>query len=293
MSRFYRSYLGRLLLGFLILIELEASPIGKAGVQEIAARWKGSPVDEAVVHHALAEYMHGYPDEAPDNADVLKGVFGQLTKTKSDDLDLLDLIVRTLRLPFVNYFSTASVKALRDAILTPNELSELKSAVKANTKCVCGHDFSAGEAVSLCMENGLISIQCTKCQRPTLVCCDYCRGVVAITSKTNLRNTIDCGCTSRKAAAGPGDPTNLTIAQMAAQQRILRRTELRNTPTPPRRAGNTAPLGHNFIYTGAATPAPPPPDVTVVTTGAQAAFMGAPPPLAVADFIEEAMEFDE
>jgi hypothetical protein len=248
MVRFYKSYLGRLLLGMLILIELERTS-GKEGVATIIAGYKGTEVDAGAVRNALDLYLNAYPDESPANDDVLKGALGQLNKKKSDDLDLLDVVVSALRLPFANYLNGGSLKILRDAILTPGELTGLRKAFKAGSKCACGHEFSSQEMLSASIQGENIILHCTACSRPAYVRCDHCQELVLITGKTatTWRNEVDCGCRKRAEAqatlaATPGvTPTDLRTLRHI--QNVARRATIREAaPTlqPPQACAQAA-----------------------------------------------------
>lgn len=237
MVRFYKTYLGRLLLGLLVLIEVERQQ-GKAGVTTLVQQFH--PVDvlqEDAVNRAVNYYLNGYPDETPSNDEVLLGVFGQMTKKKTDDSDLLDTIVGILRLPYLGGFSASAVKLLRDAILTPAELSELRKTTKSVSKCSCGHEFNSSEMVSVHVSGDTLSLICTKCDRPSYIRCDYCDQLVSM-NRVNWKNPVDCGCQKKAKAeqqtttatlgnhlrtGGAGIILDETAAISPAQMRILRR----------------------------------------------------------------------
>lgn len=227
MVRFYKTYLGRMLLGLLILIELEKTE----GKQGVAARLGGidmTDTEAQVVANQLDLYINNYPDESPDNTLVFQGAIGQLSKRKDSDGDLLDTIVNVLRLPWGNYFSSGAIKALRDAILTPNELTDLRKSFKTVSKCACGHEFQSAEMATINVANDTILITCTHCARPSYIRCDYCDEMVLISSKVaaTMRNEVDCGCRKRKEATNNvAAPTiaQVQAAQHAAEMRILRR----------------------------------------------------------------------
>jgi hypothetical protein len=235
MVRFYKSYLGRMILGLLILVELEKES-GKAGVATAIAKWKGgSDYEKDVVNQALDSYVHGYDDESPSNDDVLKGALGQLTKPKKADGDLLDVVVAMLNLPFINYLSSSTIRSLRDAILTPGELMEVKKIIKSSSKCGCGHQFENSEMTSVMPTAEGIILQCTKCARPNYVRCDHCDNMVLISGKvaSTWRNSVDCGCT--KTVANNPDPIAQLLQdrhQAAAADRILRRARQARAAIP-------------------------------------------------------------
>lgn len=233
MIRFYKTYLGRMLLGLLILIELEKES-GKQAVADAASKWKGSDAEERLVDKAIAEYMHPYPEETPTNDDVVKGAIGQLSKKKTDDGDLLDTIVDVLRLPFASYLSSGTLKLLRDAILNPGELTDLRKAFKAQSKCGCGHTFTAQEIISITVSQDTITLHCTACQRPNYVRCDHCDQVVLLSGKTTMtwRNGVDCGCTKRAENAAEQQATGLSAAQLRTIHRQAARAGGPQAPIP-------------------------------------------------------------
>lgn len=264
MVRFYKSYLGRLLLGMLILIELEREK-GREGVIDIIAKWNsGSDSERVVLADAIEYYANDYPEESPTNDDVLKGTFGQLLKRKNDELDLLDTVVNLLRLPFASYLTGSHIKALREAVLRPSELSEVRKALKAAPMCSCGHEVQRDEMCSLELDGDLIRVRCTSCRRPSYIKCDYCQNVVPITTKVtgSWRNGINCGCRAKK-------QPELTIeqigqAQQAAEMRIFRR-QVRAAAAPTFRgnAANIANMGTPVLEVTEAPIPPLTPDVIV------------------------------
>ena len=194
MVRFYKTYLGRLLLGLLLLIEVERLE-GKTGVITVVQGWQTADSSQQnIVGNAINYYMNGYPDETPSNDDVLQGVFGQLIKKKTDDSDLLDTIVGILRLPYLGGFTSSAVKLLRDAILIPSELSELRKATKSAARCSCGHVFEDAEMATVNRAEGMINLLCTACVRPSYVRCDFCETLVPLVRANIKTGSIECGC---------------------------------------------------------------------------------------------------
>ena len=278
MVRFYKTYLGRLLLGLLILIEIERQG-GKTGVAALLQQYRSDdPSKENAVANAVNYYLNGYPDETPSNDEVLSGVFGQLTKKKTDDSDLLDTIVGILRLPYLGGFSSSAVKPLRDAILTPSELSELRKLAKSAAKCSCGHAFESSEMVTVNVSgDGQVSLVCTACVRPSYVRCDYCDTLVPAVRANIKVGNVECGCQKKKKLAeqaqaatptatlgnhlrtGAGIMLDETAPLTPAQMRILRRgnrvtATTAPPPTPAMANWHIGQPGDNIVFTT------PPPD---------------------------------
>lgn len=230
MIRFYKSYLGRLLLGFLILIELERAT-DKSTVVDQVRKWKPpTPETGQLVELLLDNYVNAYPDDSPSNDDVVKGAFGQLQKRKNEDSDLLDLIVNALKLPFTSNFGANGLKALRDAVLTPSELGDLRRQYRLIAKCSCGHEFMNNEMVSATIASDAITLRCTKCARPQFGRCDHCGTQVSLIGKVaaNWRNDIDCGCRKKAERAGKQpaiDPLQSAAATTSAAFRQLIRSQ--------------------------------------------------------------------
>jgi hypothetical protein len=231
MIRFYKSYLGRLLLGFLILIELERTT-DKQTVADQVRKWQPpDPTVAQTIELLLDSYINDYPDESPSNDDVVKGAIGQLQKRRNDDSDLLDLIVNALKLPFTGSFGGNALKALREAVLTPSELSDLRKLYRAGSKCSCGHEFTTNEMVSATVAQDAITLKCTKCARPQVGRCDHCGNPTPLIGKVaaNWRTDIDCGCLKKaeRAAKQAGTPADITdkaaaLARFREVSRTLR-----------------------------------------------------------------------
>lgn len=96
------------------------------------------------------------------------------SKTELNDRDLIDTIVRTLGLPYAkNFLAGSSIGRLRDAILVPDELIELKTALTKESSCSgCGHKFENGEMSSfLSSDKGGVFV-CSRCRKPSYVASD-------------------------------------------------------------------------------------------------------------------------
>lgn len=252
MVRFYKSYLGRMLLGLLLLIELEKTKTRMEIAQTLRADGL-DPEGEQVIVTAVDLYLNAYPDESPDNADVLKGAIGQLTKKKQEDADLVDTIANYLKLPFGGYLGSGTMKLLRDAVLTPREQTELRKALKGAGKCACGYTFQHGELGVMMVEGDTAFMQCHKCRRPNYVRCDACENIVTLTGKVlhNIGRSVDCGCQAKRKAEAEAGGATLNAAPPLAATLRARRQILRNIPdgllnVPP-----------TFTPTPAPTPPPP------------------------------------
>lgn len=232
MIRFYKSYLGRAFLGLLILIELEKATDKQTVVDQVRKWTPSSPEAAQTVELLLDSYIHAYPDESPSNDEVLKGALGQLQKRRNDDSDLLDIIVNALKLPFTSAFGASNLRILRETVLSPSELSNLRKTYTATAKCACGHEFSSNEMVSATVVGGSITLKCTKCSRPQVARCDHCGQATSLIGKNaqNWRTDIDCGCrkkVERAAKAGiavdiesPGLSTADAMRQLLRNQRL-------------------------------------------------------------------------
>lgn len=236
MVRFYRTYLGRALIGLILLIEIEKQG-GKDGVAALVNNYQPAGDDNRHnLANALDLYTNSgiYGDESPTTEDVLKGAFGQLSKRKNDESDLLDVIVNMLRLPTNSYISGSILRTLRDAILTPSELGELRQTLKNTARCACGHEFKSGEMISPVVDGDALVLQCTNCARPQYVRCDSCDTLVPFSSRigASIRSVIDCGC-QKKAKDTPDLSGHLTPSRAAAQMRVMKKMTVRSAPTTP------------------------------------------------------------
>ena len=238
MIRFYKSYLGRAFLGLLILIELEKATDKQTVVDQVRKWTPSSPEAAQTVELLLDSYIHAYPDESPSNDEVLKGALGQLQKRRNDDSDLLDIIVNALKLPFTSAFGASNLRILRETVLSPSELSNLRKTYTATAKCACGHEFSSNEMVSATVVGGSITLKCTKCARPQIGRCDHCGVATQLIGKSsaNWRTNIDCGCRKKaeRTAAKPPSDVSQAIRQHAAELRTIRKmsASLRPALTP-------------------------------------------------------------
>jgi hypothetical protein len=135
--------------------------------------------------------------------ETLDGMIDKLIKIvptpqKNTDQDLLDTIIFMLQLPyFGSRLSLKTVKALRDAILIPEELAKLKNELAKNElRCnSCEHIFASGEAMIFTRNTDGVSVTCLNCGTPSLRACPNCEtGVTEIPAKTaqSLRKTGFC-----------------------------------------------------------------------------------------------------
>lgn len=95
----------------------------------------------------------------------------------SSDRDLIDTIVRITGLPHARgLMSCSTMQRLRDALLLPDEIVELKKTFAAELHCEsCSHKFVQGEMASI-MVNGPNSgaiVVCTRCRKPSSMANDY------------------------------------------------------------------------------------------------------------------------
>lgn len=230
LMKLYKTYLERLLIGMLLLIELERTD-GKAVVIAKVHGWtSNNHLYQDAVDRALGAYAQELPGEDASNAEVLAGTFGQLTKKRSDDADLLDTVVRLVQLPYVNnYISARTLLDLRDAILTPSEQKSVKTALKDSIQCAqCRRDLTSGEMVSIHTDKNMPCVICHKCQRPQYVACDHCEKPMIISGKvtgTHMKG-VDCGCRTK---APTDEPPLITRDQL----RRLGATPGRNPVYPP------------------------------------------------------------
>jgi hypothetical protein len=238
MLRFYKTWAERLLIAMLYLQKREEAALGDK--TEIVATIKGfrtdNPAHADVVYRALHSYVDPNSDEDPTNAEVIEGTLGQFGKKKSDDLDLIDTIVRTLQLPYsANHFSGSYVKMLRDAILRPEELIKWKKNQTSSLKCDCGREFNSGEMVTAHgAGDGAMKFLCHQCAKPVYAACRHCDKLVIIKNGFHPSKPMSCGCQERAAAvAQVGAPTPVMEALNAATRRALRRQIERETGVRP------------------------------------------------------------
>ena len=203
MLRLYKSFAQRILVALVYLIKTEEAAQGsKAAVINTVRGWRSdNALHTDTVYRALNAYAD--PEEGAANEDVLLGIFGQLTRKKNDDLDLIDTIVNTLQLPnAANHFNGSYLKMLREAILRPEELIKWRKANAATLKCECGHQFQSSEMVTAySIGDGTYKFFCAKCKPPAYVACRTCGDALTIRGSFNVLKGADCGCTARRTAA--------------------------------------------------------------------------------------------
>lgn len=203
MARFYREFVERIIVALILLTSVEKESPKTTILQHLQKFKSGNPNDDDIVYRAIsrwADFRQGDEDYIA-NEEVLAGALGQMRKTKQQDTDLIETIVKTLQLPFsAHYFYPAHLKALREAILRPDELmSWKKSITENNLKCKCGHAFESHEAViTRSVGDGTYEILCHKCARPQRVACDRCGEAFMLSEKINYMGKVECGCHKKK-----------------------------------------------------------------------------------------------
>jgi hypothetical protein len=241
MLRFYRTWAERLLIAMIYLQKREDTAMGDK--TDIIATVKGfrtdNPAHADVVYRALDSYIHPQSGDDPTNAEVIEGTLGQFGKKKSDDLDLIDTIVRTLQLPYsANHFSGSYVKMLRDAILRPEELMKWRKNNTVTLKCECGREFNSGEMVTAHNAgDGTIKFLCHQCAKPVYTACRHCDKLVIIKNGFHPSKQVSCGCQERAqaiaqaATAAPEQPT-LNAAMRRAMRRAAMQGDNATVATP-------------------------------------------------------------
>lgn len=143
----------------------------------------GDPEQRANAQEAMRSAFSGEDQHQIDGLIQLfsKFITRKRSKSESTEGDLIDLIVKTLQLPF-----TAAVLAgrtlnnLRKALLLPEELTGLTSRLVKQEKCCmsCGKDFEPGEAMIYYEpsdSNSTSTIMCFACSKPEMVKCGNCK----------------------------------------------------------------------------------------------------------------------
>lgn len=115
---------------------------------------------------------------------------------KSTDSDLIDAIVTTLRLPLGgNRISASQVRALEQAILTPNEIGSLRESVgKKELYCgSCGKRLNDYELVTFEWgSTGCPVLHCYRCYHPQTVGCGSCEDSITIDRQFYVGKATTC-----------------------------------------------------------------------------------------------------
>jgi hypothetical protein len=116
-----------------------------------------------------------------------------VSKGAGVERDLIDMIVHTLSLPHVrNVISGEMIKALRQAILLPEEISLFKAKVDARELfCAsCGHKFVNGEMSTMQTSKEGTAFHCTGCVRPNYVRCSGCMESANVFEQRHLGDVL-------------------------------------------------------------------------------------------------------
>jgi uncharacterized CHY-type Zn-finger protein len=151
----------------------------------VADRWSGRGVeghsDAAVALVKDIRENYGFRGLATENNEMLDQLVEQLS-ADTNDVDLIDTIVRILGLPYVaNSISEKTLTSLKKAILLPAELIALKNQLKEQ-ELFCGNCHRAltnGEMVTFNKggygNKDLVNFWCVNCKTPDYVACPNCK----------------------------------------------------------------------------------------------------------------------
>lgn len=115
------------------------------------------------------------PLDAGTMSDLIDTCVSLLVSTREgDDRDLIDTIVRLLGLPYSrNTLAGSTLQHLRQALLLPEELADLKRKLEVERFCAsCGHKFVSAEMTTYIASGDARCFYCTRCHRPTSVASD-------------------------------------------------------------------------------------------------------------------------
>lgn len=182
------------------------------------------------------------------NFQIQKGVLKDAAKViqaigqDGQDATLVDTMVEILQSSFArNCLSGSGLRALREALLIPDEVAGLRDKLAAESACAgCGHQFVAGEMATINREAGQTSVRCTRCARPSFVAQSGADGHVAVQSIKGLasslkKNFVNEEPQAAQAAQGqaPWDPVQVVEAAFGREVAFAR-------PAPrPRGAAQT------------------------------------------------------
>lgn len=182
MLRFYKDFIERILM-VLVYYDLQYG----YDMQHIAKNISNCrPKDDNLANRVYTtgdavlggDYDMDPPATMQDTIGTLQKVLNDIDKGKVKDGDLIDVIVKTLQLPYAR--SAISGKALSDirkALLLPSEMAGLTALKQRELSCLsCGHKFVDGEMTTVTqMDNGVnVGLWCTNCSRPKYVACSKC-----------------------------------------------------------------------------------------------------------------------
>jgi hypothetical protein len=209
MVRLYKSWMTRIIIALVYLQKAEdADDANRTAIVQVLKSYRSTnPVILDQTLRAINRYVDPEPDE-PSTTEVLETAIMAAARKKSDDMDLIDTIVSHLQLPnAAQYFNTAYLKGLRDAILRPDELIKWRKNANETLKCCsCGKDLIRGELMTV--ENGgdgSMKFACHKCAHPSIVACRECGKAMGIKAGFNPSKGVECGC--RRVPAEPAVPT--------------------------------------------------------------------------------------
>lgn len=127
-----------------------------------------------------------------------------------------------------------AIKALRSAILVPDEQKALKLALQQISCAKCGNDVSPGQLVSIAEEGNVI---CTRCDRPLSTICQKCKEVHSIDATTSKRIS---GFVCSPCKEDPGRPERLQKekeeVRMSANPALRDINMMTETPPVPDRS---------------------------------------------------------
>jgi hypothetical protein len=163
----------------------------------------------------------------PTPPEEITDILSQQINTKVDNTDLMRFLFEMFSKPYGNQSLNAQqVTALREAILTPSKLKDLKASLnKSEFHCgSCGRKMADREAVTaVADEYGQLSLHCGSCVRPTQITvyggltmplsAEYYTAIdnmeLEAQKRINKKVKIDVAA----AVAPPGDGDTLTFAQ--------------------------------------------------------------------------------
>ena len=224
-------------------------------------RWSGRGVEghsnEAVSLVRDIREDYSFKAQNEDYDVMLDQLVEQLSK-ETNDVDLIDTIVRILGLPYAtSYVSEKTLTSLKKAILLPGELVNLKNSLKEQ-ELHCGNchkELISGEMVTF-SKGGLggvkdsVNFWCANCLLPTYVACPNCKDKVI-----DMPVGVTKGLRKRKpcAACEAGANGEVPVVNEVPEPAVMRIRAGANNMI--RDLNRVTPRGHDYVQAIAAGPA--------------------------------------
>lgn len=181
MYRVYKDFLRRVLL--VLIYHRDMGYEVSHAISNARDNWRdrrNSPFDEPKTQDALNNVFEAIDWQGKNGAQIsalIRDCVAELNSVaEGQDRDLIDTIVRTIGLPYArNALAGSTLQRLRDAILLPEEVLDLRKSLETETACAnCGHKFLPYE-MSVYVSRGDIhqrGFNCIRCTKPNFLAND-------------------------------------------------------------------------------------------------------------------------